>query len=146
MTFLCRFRLALQLWFVCCHILWGFYPCDAMLAHVLTIALCLCHKFGVLPKRLNPADFLASELLSTCVKRTSVLPKIRVFPSGTLPPNSGLWKFRHDRSAVEMWSLALAIPGIFQLSSTKMDAQSVINWTVVGLLSWQYLLAPTIDC
>ena len=26
-----------------------------------------------------------------------------------------------------------------------MDAQSVINWTVVGQLSWQYLRAPTLD-
>jgi len=30
-------------------------------------------------------------------------------------------------------------------SSTKVDAQSVINWTVVGQLSWQYFRAPTLD-
>jgi len=39
---------------------------------------------------------------------------------------SGLIKFRHDRSIVEM---------CYQLSSTQVDAQSVINWTFVGLLS-----------
>jgi len=32
-----------------------------------------------------------------------------------------------------------------QLSSTKVDAQSVTNWAVVGQLSWQYLEAPTLD-
>ena len=33
-----------------------------------------------------------------------------------------------------------------QLSSTKADAQSVINWAVVGQVSWQYLRAPTLEC
>jgi len=31
----------------------------------------------------------------------------------------------------------------YQLSSTKVDAQSVINWTVVSQLSWQYLRLST---
>jgi len=46
--------------------------------------------------------------------------------------NSGVQKFRHVISIVE-------------LSSRKVDAQSVINWTAVGQLSWQYLRAPTLD-
>jgi len=37
--------------------------------------------------------------------------------------HSGLDRFRHDRSIVEMCC---------QLSSTKVDVQNVINWTVVG--------------
>ena len=40
--------------------------------------------------------------------------------------NSGLTKFRHDKSIVKMYH---------QLSSTKLNAQSAINWTVVGQLS-----------
>jgi len=52
-----------------------------------------------------------------------VSTKVRVglFPYGTLSYNSGLRKFRHGQSIVET---------CYQLSSTKMDAQSVINWTV----------------
>jgi len=33
----------------------------------------------------------------------------------------------------------------YQLSSRKVDAPRVINWAVVGQLSWQYLRAPTLD-
>ena len=40
-------------------------------------------------------------------------------------PNSGLRKFRHSMSIVE---------ACYQHSSRKVDAQSVINWTVVGQL------------
>jgi len=40
--------------------------------------------------------------------------------------NSGLRKFRHGISIVET---------CYQLSSRKVDAQSVINWAVVGQLS-----------
>jgi len=52
-----------------------------------------------------------------------VSTKVRVglLPYGTLSYNSGLRKFRHGQSIVET---------CYQLSSTKMDAQSVINWTV----------------
>ena len=39
--------------------------------------------------------------------------------------NSGLRQFRHGISIVET---------CYQLSSRKVDAQSVINWTVVGKL------------
>jgi len=50
--------------------------------------------------------------------------------------NFGLRNFRHGISIIETCC---------QLSWRKVDAQSVINWTVVGQLSWQYLRAPTLD-
>jgi len=48
-------------------------------------------------------------------------------------PNSGLRKFRHGISIVEM---------CYRLILRKMDAQSVKNWTVVGQLSWD---TPSFD-
>jgi len=51
-------------------------------------------------------------------------------------PNSGLRKFCFGISIVE---------ACYRLSLTKVDAQSMINWTVVGQLSWQYLWARTLD-
>jgi len=48
--------------------------------------------------------------------------------------NSGLRKFRHGISIVET---------CYQLSSRKVDAQSVINWTVVRQLSRKYLRRST---
>jgi len=45
-------------------------------------------------------------------------------------------KFRHGISIVER---------CYQLSSRKVVAQSVINWTGIGQLNWQYLRAPTLD-
>ena len=48
----------------------------------------------------------------------------------------GLKKIRHGISIVET---------CYQFSSRKVDAQSVMNWIVVGQLSWQYLRAPTLD-
>ena len=50
--------------------------------------------------------------------------------------NFGLRNFRHGISIAETCC---------QLSSRKVDAQSVINWTVVSQLSWQYFRAPTLD-
>ena len=76
---------------------------------------------------------LASVLLSTYptlrFKEIQVSTKIRV---GLLPHwnffiNSGLRKFRNSISIVE---------ACYQLSSRKVDAQSVINWAVVSQLSW----------
>ena len=49
---------------------------------------------------------------------------------------SGLRKFRHGISIVET---------CYQLSSRKVDAQSVINWAVVGQLSRWHFRAPTLD-
>ena len=49
--------------------------------------------------------------------------------------NSGLGNFATNFAIFE---------ACYQLSSRKMAAQSVINWTVVGQPSWQYLRAPTL--
>jgi len=67
-------------------------PRDAMLARILAIALCcVCHKSGVLSKRLNESGwFLAGELLSTYptlrYNRIQITSKIGILPSGTLLP------------------------------------------------------------
>jgi len=62
----------------------------------------------------------------TCFKEIEVATKIRLHPSETFFLNSGLRKFRHGISIIET---------CYQLSSRKVDAQSLINWTVVGQLS-----------
>jgi len=69
---------------------------------------------------------------------TCVIRKFRYIYKGTslwnFDPNSGLRKNspQHiDRRTCD------------QLSSRKLDAQSVINWTIVGQL--QYFRAPTLD-
>jgi len=49
---------------------------------------------------------------------------------------SGHRKFRHDRYIVEM---------CHELCSTKVDAQSMINWIVIGHLSGKYLSGPMLD-
>jgi len=99
------------------------------------MSLCLClsvslSQVGVLSKRLNESGwFLAWELPSTYptfyCKEIQVSSKIRVLPTGTFAPNSGIRKVRHRISIVE---------ACYQLTSRKVDAQSVINWAVVGQL------------
>jgi len=97
------------------------------------VSVCVClSQVGVLSKRLNESGwFLARELHSTyptlCYKGIHVLAKIRTLPSGMLlQTRSRLRKFRHGISIVE---------ACYQLSLRKVDAQSVINWAVVGQLS-----------
>jgi len=85
---------------------------------------------------------LACRLLSTYIyptlrcKKIQVSTKMRVLSFWNFVPNSGRRKFCFDISIVET---------CYRLSSRKVDAQSVINWTVVGQLSWQYLRAPTLN-
>ena len=56
-----------------------------------------------------------------------VIRKFRYLPKqGNFFVNSGLRKFRHGASIAE---------ACYQLSSRKVDAQSMINWTFVGQLS-----------
>ena len=122
-----------------------FYPRDAMLARVIAVDLCLSvrvclSQVGVLSKGMNGLIcFLARGLLSTSpvlwFKEICVSTKIRVLTIRNFVPKSGLRKFCFSRSVVET---------CYRLSSTKVDAQSVINWTVVDQLSWQYIRAPTI--
>jgi len=95
------------------------------------VSVCVClSQVGVLSKRMNESSwFLAWELQSTyptlCCKEIHYLQN-----KGTslknFPPNSGLRKFRHGMSIIE---------ACYQLSSRKADAQTMINWTVVGQLS-----------
>ena len=49
--------------------------------------------------------------------------------------HSGIRKFHHNTPIVET---------CYQLSSATVDALRVINWTIVGQLSWNYLRAPTL--
>jgi len=73
----------------------------------------------------------------TVLKEIRLFPKIRTLTSlWNFVLNSGVRKFRHGISIVET---------CYRLSSRKVDAQSVINWTVVCQLSRWYLRAPTLD-
>ena len=107
-----------------------------------TTVPCLSHV-GVLSKRLNESScFFAWRLFPTyptvCYKQEcSDIYKTKGTSLWHCVPNSGLRKFRHSISIVET---------CYQLSSRKVDAQSVINWTVVGQLSWQYLPATLDHC
>ena len=62
----------------------------------------------------------------TVLKGNSVTCKNKGTSLWNFVLNSGLRKFRHGVSIVETR---------YQLSSRKVDAQSVINWVVVGQLS-----------
>ena len=95
----------------------------------LSVCLSVClSQVGVLSNRLNESSwFLAWELPSPtlCYKKFRYLQN-KDTSIWTFPPNSGLRKFRHSTSVVEK---------CYQLSSRKVDAQSVINSAVVGQLS-----------
>jgi len=60
------------------------------------------------------------------LKGNSVISKNKGTSPWNFVLNSGLRKFRHGISIVET---------CYQFSSRKVDAQSVINWAVVGQLS-----------
>ena len=62
----------------------------------------------------------------TVLKGNSVISKNKGTPLWNFVLNSRLRKFRHGIPIVET---------CYQLSSRKVDAQSVINWAVVGQLS-----------
>ena len=62
----------------------------------------------------------------TVLKGNSVISKNKGTSLWNFVLNSGLRKFRHGMSIVEM---------CYQLSSRKVDAQSVMNWAIVGQLS-----------
>jgi len=86
-------------------------------------------------------DATAANATSACLQpdvhtHAHASPKIRVITSGTLPQTPDFEKFLCDGSIVEM---------CYPLSSRKTDAQSMINYAVIGQLSWQYLWAPTLD-
>jgi len=95
-------------------------------------------QVGVLLKWLGSSCFwhgcFFRPVLHCVIRKFEYIYKHTVLPSRTLSLTPD---FRHGISIVKKW---------YQLSSRKADAQSVINWTVVGQLSWQYRRAPTIDC
>jgi len=115
----------------------NFYPSDDMLARVLAMALCLSvcvcvglSQVGVLSKRLNESGWFfgvrASFYLSYSVfQGNSGTLKNKDTSPWNFAPDSGL-RFRHSMSIVE---------ACYQLSSRKVDSQSVTNWAVVGQLS-----------
>jgi len=71
----------------------------------------------------------------TVLKGNSHICRNKGTPACNFVRNSGLGgTFCFGKSIVETCC---------RLSSSKVDAQSVINWTVVGQLSWQYLRRPT---
>jgi len=72
----------------------------------------------------------------TVLKGNSVISKNKGTSLWNFVLISRLRKFRHGISIVET---------CYQLSSRKVDAQSVINWAVVGQLSRYCLRAPTLD-
>jgi len=57
-------------------------------------------------------------------------------PFWNFVPNSRHRKFCFGITAIETF---------YRLSATMMDSQSVVNLTVVGQRSWQYLRAPTLN-
>jgi len=95
------------------------------------VSVCLS-QVGVLLKWLDgSSSFLAWRLLSTspalCFNEIQVCTKIRVLPSGTF-----LWTLDLDISPRPVIDRQTC----YQLSSRKVDVDSVINWTVVCQLSW----------
>jgi len=101
-----------------------------MLAHVLAMALCLSvcpSQVGVLSKRFWNGCFFRP-ILHCVITKFEYLEKNKGRPTSpwNVVLNSGVGKFCHGISIVEM---------CYQLSSKKVDARSVINWTVVGQLS-----------
>jgi len=67
-----------------------------------------------------------------CLSHVGVLSKLVNELGWFYAPNSGLRKIRQSISGIGMISI---VEACYQLSSTMQDAQSVINWTVVGQLS-----------
>ena len=113
-----------------------FYPRDAMLAQVLTMVL----RLSVTSRcSIETAEW--SRLVFGTGASYDILHCGTFKNKGTslwnFAPNSGLHKkFIHS---------ILIVEACYQHSSRKMDAQSVINWAVVGQLSWQYLRAPMLE-
>ena len=102
------------------------------------VSACLClSQVGVLSKRLNESGWFWHEsfLRPMCCKEIQVTLNVRVLPSGTLLQALGLENF-----ATAYRSSKRAIG----LSSRMVDAESVINWTIVGQLTAKfYYTGPT---
>jgi len=97
------------------------------------VSLCLCLRLSVTSRSSIETDkqiglVLAWELPSTYAtlyyKEIRVPPKNKGSSLWNFAHNSRLRKFRHDRSIVE---------ACYQLSSRKVDSQSMMNWTVSSI-------------
>jgi len=115
-----------------------FYPRDAVLARVLALAHCPSLPVSVTSRCSIEMDgridlLLTWRLLSTGPtpynKEVQVSRKNKGTSLGNFAPNSGFRKFRHCISIVE---------ACYKLSSRKVHAQIVINWTVVGQLKAKF--------
>jgi len=107
-----------------------------MLVRVLAMALCLSVSFrlsqvSVLSKGVDGSScFLARRLPSTnpalCYKEIQIHTKRRALPSSVciFVGNSGVGKYRHGMGPS-------IVATCYELSSTNVDASSVINWAVV---------------
>jgi len=116
------------------------YPRDAMLEPWPRVCVCLCllcvclsvslPQIGVLSKRLNESSCFFRVEASfkpsyTTLKGKSGISKNNGTFFWNFVPDSGLRKFCFGISIVET---------CYRLSSRKVDAQSVMNWTVVDQL------------
>jgi len=120
---------------------YAFYPRDAMPALALAMALCrclsvsvclsVCHK-SVFCRNgwTDRADFWRVGFFGSILQ--CVLRKFKHESLWNFAPNSGLRKFRHS---------ILIVEARYQLSSRKVDGQSVINWAIVGKL----IIPPSSD-
>ena len=111
----------------------GIFTARCYASAVLAMAcVCLSVRLSVtsrcsIKKRMNESSrVLACELPSTRLPEIRLSPKNKSTFLWNFVLNSGLRRFRHGISIVETY---------YQLSSSKVDAQSVINWAVVGQLS-----------
>jgi len=119
----------------CCELL--VFSRFLVMARCLSVclSLCVCHKSVFCRTgRTNRVGFWRGSFLPTLrFKDIQISTKIRVLPSGTFFMNFGHRKFCCDISIVVT---------CYQLSSRKVDAQIVINWTVIGQLitvdRWQH--------
>jgi len=103
---------------------------DVVLCLSVCLSVCLClSQVGVLSKQLNKSSWsMVRELPSsypTQLQGNSGIFKNKGTSLWNFVPNSGLRKFCFRISIVKTW---------YRLRSTKVDAQSTINWTVVGQL------------
>jgi len=103
-----------------------------MIAWVLAMALCMClylSQVSVLSKRIELGFGMEASihLYYTVLKGNSRVFKNKDTSLWNFVPNSDLGNF------------------CYRLSPITMDAQGVINWSIVGQVSWQYLRAPTLD-
>jgi len=106
---------------------------DGPVSVCVCVSVCLClsltSRCSIETDEQIGLVFLARDLPSTYhtrYKENSGNFKNKGTTLWNFAPKSGLRKFRHSISIVE---------ACYQLSSKKVDAQSVVNWTVVGQIS-----------